>query len=111
MNDFEETLAQARDRALQDAQNLKPDIEIGGFPATTLPYRTHPTEAMEDCLVYGTESFRKTAVERITNLSSAISRCIGNVELTEKNVACMSLWARELVEQFDLLSTMLLYER
>lgn len=98
MTDIEESIAQTRCAA--------PDEDE--VEETSLPCKTSSCDNAK-VYIYGVEPYEKCSVERISELSGAISRCIGSVELNRTNVKRMLYWAKELQLQLDMLDTMLIY--
>ena len=87
MNDLEEMVMHSREAALAD------NGEENG------------AACMPDILPCDT-----VAINRIFELNNAIARYINDPQLNRRKLAFMLTWARELLEQLDLLDTMLIYE-
>jgi len=58
----------------------------------------------------GAAPYSVVAPARIHELTEAILRYIDDPQLNRDKLAVMKTWARETVEQLDLLDTMLIYE-
>lgn len=97
MTDFEETIMQARENALTDNGETDHGLKLRAKGDTEM-------------YIYGAPNFRKTSQERIIDLASAVVRCVDGAKLDRENVRVMLMWARELVEQLDMLDSLLLYE-
>ena len=84
MNDFEEMIEQSREAALADN--------------------------VEAC-VPNVPPYGAVAVSRVHDLTDAIAKYVDDPQLDRQKLAFMLTWARELLEQLDLLDTMLIYTR
>ena len=87
MEKTEEYIEKARDAALSD----NGETVIDKPPLGAMPYNI-------------------VGPARIHDLTEAILRYIDDPQLNRDKLAVMKTWARETVEQLDLLDTMLIYE-